>query len=196
MRRLAITGGIACGKSLCGDFFRALGCPVCDTDGLARGLLARGQPCYDAVVRRFGRVYLDQNKEIDRRHLGRLVFRDKEALADLNSLLHPEIMRRVRRWLTEQAQREVPAAVVLIPLFYEIGERPRDWDGVACVAAPVGRCRQRLRRRGWTVREIEERSQAQWPVSEKMLRADIVFYNNGSPTWLQRQVETVWQRIT
>ncbi len=193
MRRLAITGGIACGKSMCGDFFHALGCPVCDTDNLARELMARGQPLYDAVIRRFGGIHLDQNGEIDRRRLGRTVFRDKEALSELNALLHPEIMRRVHHWLTAQEQREVPAAVVLIPLFYEIGERSQNWHRVYCVAAPPELCRQRLRQRGWTAREIEERNQAQLPVSEKMVCADVVFYNNGSRNWLQRQVETAWQ---
>ncbi len=194
MKRLAITGGIACGKSLCGDFLRDMGCPVCDTDALAHELLEKDNPFYAAVVRRFGADILDRDGDIDRRRLGRWVFNDKEALSDLNALLHPEIKRRVTRWFEEQPQGTTVAAA-LIPLFFETGERLRDWDHVICVAAPEHLCRQRLRRRGWSATEIDERCRAQWSLTEKILRADIVLYNNAKPAWLGSQVETVWRRI-
>ncbi len=195
MRRLAITGGMACGKSLCGDFLRDLGCTVCDTDAVAHALLAKDTPLYAAVLRRFGVGICDAHGNIDRRRLGRLIFNDKEALSYVNALMHPQIKRRVKHWLDEQQKHGATAAAALIPLFFETGERSRDWDHVVCVAAPAHICRRRLRQRGWSAGEIEERCRAQWPLTEKILRADIVFYNNGEPPWLRRQVETVWRRI-
>lgn len=194
MKRLAVTGGIACGKSLCGDFLRELGCPVCDTDALGHALLEKDNPYYDTLVRRFGVGILDANQSIDRYRLGRLVFNDKEALSDLNALLHPEIKRRLEMWFKDQP-RGTRVAAALIPLFFEIGERVRDWDYVLCVAAPEHLCRQRLRQRGWTDDDIKKRCGAQWPLRDKVSGADIVLYNHGTPAWLRRQVETVWQRI-
>ncbi len=193
--RLAVTGGIGCGKSLCGEFLHALGCPVCDTDVIARKLLEREQGFFEIVTQRFGRAILDRDGNIDRRLLGRLVFGDKKELQKLNDLLHPEIRRRWKSWLLAQHRRRANAAAVLIPLFYEIGEQTTDWELVICVAAPENLRKQRLRDRGLTASEIDERFRAQWPLEEKLLRADIVLYNNGSPDWLRRQTAHFYRRL-
>lgn len=192
MIRLAITGGLACGKSLLGSFLQEQGCAVCDADALGHALLQRGQAVHAEVVRRFGESITDGGGRIDRQRLARLVFSDAEALRDLNRLMHPVIRQRWQQWLLER-EADHRAAAVLIPLFYEVGEPPCAWDSVVCVAAPELVCRRRLRRRGWSAGEIDQRLQAQWPLAEKIQRADVVFDNSGKQEWLRQQADIFYR---
>ncbi len=196
MKKLAITGGIACGKSLCAHYFEALGCPVCDTDHLAHALLAHGQPAHDKVVEHFGHRIIDKNGNIDRGKLGRQVFHDPEMLQALNALMHPLIRQHMQAWIVEARRRDPVAVAVQIPLFFEIGEQREAWDLVLCVAASVSVYRNRMRWRGWSNAEIDARLRAQWPLPEKVYHADVVFHNDGCSAWLQRQVDVAWSRIS
>lgn len=193
MVRIAITGGIACGKSLVAATFGEQGIPVCEADALAHAVLAPGDAVHEAVVARFGRAVLAPGGGIDRAHLGRLVFGDAAALADLNRLTHPEIMRRLRAWVDERSA-SCPQVAAVIPLLYEIGDEA-SWDLVVCVAAPEDQQLSRLRGRGLSEAEARQRVACQWPQEKKMERADFVIYNGGSVDLLRRQSEGVVRYI-
>ena len=191
MRRVAITGGIACGKSRVGEFLVAWGTPVCEADSVAHRAMRPSGPAYAAVVEKFGNGILGASGEIDRAKLGELVFTDPAARAALNAAVHPHVLRDVRRWLGAQ---RAPAAAAIIPLFYEVGE-DRNWDTVVCVAAPAAAQIARLRERGLTEAQARARIAAQMPVIEKMTRADFVVWNGGSLDVLEEQTRRVWRRI-
>jgi len=193
MVRIAITGGIACGKSLVASYVAELGIPVCEADVLAHAILAPGEAVYRAVVERFGGDIVEPGGAIDRSRLGRLVFEDEQRLADLNALTHPEIMRRLRVWLAQRGPAETAAAAV-IPLLYEIGDEV-NWDRVVCVAAPEAEQLRRLADRGLIGDEARRRLASQWPQVRKTERADFVIYNGGSRELLRQQTIEVMRII-
>ena len=193
MVRIAITGGIACGKSLVASYVAELGIPVCEADGLAHAVLAPGEAVHKAVVERFGREIVGSDGAIDRVRLGRLVFEDERRLAELNALTHPEILRRLRVWLSARGA-EVPVVAAVIPLLYEIGDEA-NWDRVVCVAAPEADQRRRLAERGLTAEEVRLRVASQWPQVRKTERADFVIFNGGSRELLRQQTNDVMRTI-
>lgn len=193
MVRIAITGGIACGKSLVASYVAEQGVPVCEADALAHAVLAPGEAVHRAVVERFGPEIVGPDGVIDRCRLGRLVFEDNRRLADLNALTHPEILRRVRAWLAAQSA-ETPVAAAVIPLLYEIGDEA-NWDRVVCVAAPEADQLRRLGERGLTKEEARRRVASQWPQVRKTARADFVIYNGGSRELLRQQTNDVMRSI-
>src|ERR671913_301615 len=95
MLRVALTGGIATGKSYCLGRFEARGVPVIDADRLAREAVMPGSRALEAVATRFGDRILLADGTLDRSALGRIVFNDRAARADLEAIVHPEVYRRI-----------------------------------------------------------------------------------------------------
>lgn len=186
--RVAVTGGIACGKSLVGSLLETNGIPVCDSDELAHRAILKDTGAYREIVGAFGRRILGCDGEIVRDRLGRIVFEDPACLKKLNAILHPRVKAAWEAWL--RRQRERVAGVVMIPLLYETREES-NWDTVVCVGAPEDEQCARLRARGLAAREIKLRLAAQMPVWEKMERADHVVFNCGSLDLLRRQTVRV-----
>lgn len=193
MVRVALTGGIACGKSLVGSMFAERGIPVCDADHVAHGLMEPGLPVYERVVDVFGREIVGPGGEIDRRRLGRVVFGDPARLAELNALVHPAVVRAYRTWL-EGLESSVRLAVVIIPLLYEAG-LDMEWDSVVCVISPERLQVERLMRKGYSEQESRRRVSAQWPTAAKAARADYVIYNAGPICLVRAQAAMVLERM-
>ena len=199
--RLCVTGGIACGKSLVGACLEALGVAVIEADTVCHGLMRAGAPLFPQIVAAFGREILGSDGEIDRAVLGRRVFGDAAALASLNALLHPAAERAIEAWVLARrialqagAQGWRGGVAAIIPLLYETA-RETAWDRVICVSAPIALQRERLRSKGFTEKEAHDRMAAQWPVEEKMKRADYVVFNAGPQVGAQRQTVQVMQHI-
>jgi len=195
MVRIAVTGGLACGKSKVGELLVARGVLVCDTDAIAHDVIAPGHAAYRKIVAHFGRAILSMDGVIDRRRLARIVFSDPVKLRFLNGITHPAVMRRVQRWLREQETSGCRIAAVLIPLLFEAGLEKR-WDAVVCVAAPGKRQYAWLKARGLGRRAAAARIAAQMPLADKMVRADYVIYNNGSVEVLRQQVDRIIDSIS
>lgn len=175
-RRIAVTGGIGCGKSATGAALRALGVPVLDTDEVAHALLANDAAAKTAIRERFGDGVF-AGDAVNRKALGQLVFGDPGARKDLEAILHPRIQARTDEWMT--AQPEGQPAAVLIPLLYEVG-REKAFDLCVCVACSPATQRLRLQERGWTDAEIDRRNAVQLSVEEKIKRADVVIWTDGA----------------
>lgn len=186
MKKIALTGGIACGKTVAGTILAEAGYPVCEADAVAHDLMRPGQPVHDAVVRAFGPSILDAAGAIDRGRLGRLVFADPEKRETLNALVHPAVKAAIADWLDRQPAGTA-AAVVIVPLLYEAGLAD-GWDAVICVASPRAVQWQRLRDRGLSEEEARQRLAAQMATVEKMNRADRVVFNSGTKERLREQI--------
>lgn len=193
MRTIAITGGIACGKSLVGRYVREMGVPVCEADDVAREVLAKGEIVRERVVAEFGAGILRADGEIDRAVLARLVFGDPVKLGRLNEITHPEIMRRLRSWVGGQPPGTSPVAAV-IPLLHEVHDEGW-WNVVVCVAAPEVEQGRRLAARGMEAGEAQARIRSQLPLTEKMEKSDYVIFNCGSEGLLREQVGRVMRSI-
>ena len=187
---VALTGGIACGKSTVAEFWRVQGAEILDADTVGHELLAPGGECVDAVLREFGPEMRSADNGVDRHRLGALVFADVRARARLNDLLHPAVIRRLRAW-AEEIRRQGRLGVAVIPLLYEVGLE-REWDAVVCVTSDEKTMLERLAGRGLTPAEARARIASQWPLREKIARADRVIENNGSLAELEQKSRVIW----
>lgn len=194
MITIAVTGGIACGKSTAAGFMAEDGVPVCDADELAHAALEPGAAAYRGVVEHFGPGILDPEGRIDRARLGRRVFADDNERAALNRLVHPAVIAAYRGWLGG-LHADDRLAVVVLPLLYEAG-LAAEWCAVACVSALRRTQMARLAKRGLVGVEAEKRIEVQMPLREKEWRADYVIVNEGTMDVLRRQTRTVLRSIT
>jgi dephospho-CoA kinase len=194
MITIAVTGGIACGKSTVAGLMAADGLPVCDADELAHAVLEPGMAAHVGVVGHFGDGILDADGRIDRRKLGRIVFADGEQRAVLNRLVHPWVAEGWRQWIGGLGDGCRRAAVV-VPLLYEAGFAG-GWSAVVCVSALRETQLARLALRGLGEQEAVQRIGAQMPMREKELRSDYVIMNEGSKDLLRRQTQSVLRSIT
>ena len=191
--RVALTGGIACGKSTVAQMLRNAGFPVCDADNLAHNLMRRGRPVFRKVVRAFGSRILGENGEIDRTQLGAVVFSDPAARLRLNALTHPAVRRARDAWL-RNTLRTHRVAIVVIPLLFEAG-MDRGWDAIVCLSAKREVVLRRLRDRGLPREAALQRIRAQWPVRKKERLSNLVLHNNGSMRTLSSQVRRLIEAL-
>ncbi len=196
MRILAVTGGIATGKSTVTAMLGALGAPTLSADTLARDLLRPGTEASRAVLAAFPQCTTPgQDNAVDRRALGGVIFADAEARARLESLTHPPIIHALREAAGRWRAQPGGCAALEIPLLFEAGlESIADQIIVAAcsLAQQVERLGARL-----GVDEAEARRQisAQWLLEEKKKRADSVIDTSGSLEDTQRQVTALWEGI-
>ena len=199
MKKICITGGIACGKSLVGAYLRETGMSVIDADDVCHELM-RGGPLAEKIAAAFGRKVLDSSGGIDRRELGRLVFAEEPLRRRLNAIVHPEARAAIGLWLKalesacgrRGAAPKVAAA--LVPLVFEAGWEG-DWDAIVCVAAPHSIQIERLKRKGLSRKDAAARVAAQMPLSEKMSRSDYVIFNAGPIAGLKSQAALVFRSV-
>ena len=195
VRRVALTGGIATGKSHVRVCFERLGVPTIDSDRLARDAVAPGSPGLAAVIERFGRGVLDANAALDRHKLAAIVFADEQARKVLESIIHPEVRRATDAWFTSLDPAQHPYAIADIPLLFEVN-RDRDFDVVIVVAAePETQVRRVMQRDSLSEPEARQRLAAQLPIDEKVRRADFVIRTDGSIADTERQVGEVWRAL-
>ncbi|WP_462417627.1 dephospho-CoA kinase [Kytococcus sp. Marseille-QA3725] len=191
MTRIALTGGIAAGKSTVARRLEELGAVVVDSDAVSREVVAPGTEGLAAVVQRFGHEVLTPSGELDRPALGARVFSDPRARKDLEEIIHPRVRRRAAE-LEADAPEGTPV-VHDIPLLVETGQA-RDFDLVLVVHAPKEeRVRRMVQDRGMDPEEAHSRIAAQASDAERAAVADVVLDNSGDPAALLGQVDAAWQ---
>ena len=194
MVRVALTGGIATGKSTVLRLLQARHVPTIDADVLARQAVAPWSPGLQAIVERFGSGVLDPDGALDRSALAAVVFSDPQARRDLEQIVHPAVYAAIRDWLEELPQ-DTPLAVADIPLLYETGHQV-DFDRVVVVACPPDeQLRRVMARDGVSEAEARTRLDAQWPIADKVVLADDVIWTTGSRAETEREVEELLSRL-
>jgi dephospho-CoA kinase len=188
--RVALTGGIATGKSYVRARFEELGVPTIDSDTLAREAVAPGTSGLEAVIARFGAGVLDPVGALDRRKLGAIVFADPAERKALEAIIHPEVVRASNAWFAALDPSH-PFAIADIPLLYEVG-RDRAFDAVVVTACdPEEQVRRVMKRDRLPEAEARQRIAAQLPIEEKVARADYVIRTDGSFAETDKQVSEV-----
>jgi dephospho-CoA kinase len=194
MLRVALTGGIATGKSYCLRHFAELGVPVVDADRLARDAVAPGSAGLTAVVQHFGPEVLLADGTLDRAALRRIVFEDSRERAALEAIIHPEVYRRIREWFVNLPSA-ARVAIADIPLVFETGHN-HDFDAVIVAACrPEEQVRRVMERDGLSEHEAKARLAAQWPIEEKAKRADYVIWTDRSFAETDAQVAAVLAKL-
>jgi len=187
---VAITGGIAAGKSEALAAFARHGAAVASADDNVHRVYREDDDLKDELRARWGDDVIGADGEVDRAAVGRIVFADRAELAWLESVLHPRVRRLQTEWFDELRSRDDPPAlaVVEIPLLYESGGEQR-FDKVVVITAPPD---VRESRRGL----FPEREARLVPEEEKIRRADFAFVNDGSLEALDAFVADVVERLS
>jgi dephospho-CoA kinase len=190
MLKVALTGGIGTGKSYVLDQFRQRGVPCLDADELAHGVTAAGTEATREIAARFGAGVLRADGSVDRGKLGPIVFADATSRRDLEAIVHPAVYRSIAAGLRAFDRLGSPLALVDVPLLYETGHAA-EFDRVIVTACPRELQHDRLVARGLAPVEAERRIAAQWPVDDKVARADVVIRTDGTFEDTIRRVEEV-----
>jgi dephospho-CoA kinase len=195
MLRVALTGGIATGKTYVLDRFRRRGVPCLDADMLTRSIMVKGTEATEAIAARFGTGVIAADGSVDRKTLASIVFADAAARADLEAIVHPAVYRAIAAGLRAfELLGQAAFAVVDVPLLYETGHAG-DFDRVVVTACSPELQLRRLVDRGMTEREARQRLAAQWPTPEKTARADFVIHTDGTLAETDVQVDRLFEEL-
>jgi len=190
IRKIALTGGIATGKSFVTARLREAGVPVVDADALARDVVAPGTPGLTAVRQRFGPDSVRRDGTMDRVRIGQIVFKDKRARQDLEAIIHPAVQRAIDKYFTTLPKR-TPFAVADIPLLFETGGEGQ-FSAVVVVACPRPmQLRRLMERNNLTAEDAERRLAAQWPIDRKVEKATHVIRTDGSFDETNAQIDAL-----
>jgi dephospho-CoA kinase len=195
--RVALTGGIASGKTTVANLFAELGVPLIDSDLIAREVVEPGQPALDAVAAAFGRDVLGPDGRLDRRRLREIIFSDPAARARLEGILHPAIRAEMDRQ-SAAAAATGPYQLLVIPLLAEGGGgRGNRADRVLVVDVPESTQIERLMARDAVTREQAQASlQAQANRAARLAIANDVVINTGHIDELRAQVAGLHERYS
>jgi dephospho-CoA kinase len=194
MKVCGLTGGVGMGKSTAAEFLRARGAQVVDTDELARQLVQPGQPTLAEIQAGFGTNIVAPDGQLRRDELARIIFADANARKKLETILHPRIRERWLAQIETWRKENRALAVVVIPLLFETRAESH-FNKIICVACSAPTQRQRLLSRGWTPEQIKQRLAAQWPVEQKISRADFVVWTDGALDAHAQQLERIFVKL-
>ena len=177
MPKIALTGSIACGKSLFSSLLRSLGVEILDADDVAHELIPPEE----------------------RARLAKIVFKDSAKRKELEAKLHPLIKKRLDDWQEAELARG-KIAIVIIPLLYEVGWES-SYDIIAAIVCDRAlQIKRMIETRGYSQEQAEARLAAQINAEEKASRADYAIWNNGTKEELEKSASAflAWlkQRIS
>jgi dephospho-CoA kinase len=194
MRLVGLTGGIGSGKSTVAGLLAERGAVVIDADRLAREAVAQGTSGFDAVATLFGPEVVDASGNLDRARIAGVVFADEDKRRALESIVHPEVARRMAQVLAEH--RDTSDVIVWdTPLLLEEG-LGEGCDVVVVVRADPEVRLRRLEDRGMAVDDARARMAAQMAPEDQAALADEVLDNDGDRDALAEQVDALWRRLS
>jgi len=190
---IGLTGNIATGKSVVRRMLEHLGAYTIDADALSHRVIAKGAPGYQPVLDRFGKWLLDKDGQIDRSKLGRLVFSDAQALAQLEDIIHPYVIQAIDMLIKRASQ-----IVIVVEAIKLLESSLRDQcDTIWVTDAPQEVQIERIiRKRGLSREDAIQRVHSQSAQKEKLAAAQVVINNNGSYDDLWKQVTEAWKKIS
>lgn len=184
---IGLTGGIASGKSTASAYIEEQGFKVLDADVYARKVTEKNSPGYHRIIETFGTGILDEDGEINRAALGKIIFSDPEERQKLNDISHPEIRRMMDADRDEYVKEN--HVFLDIPLLFE-NDLDKQCDMTVTVYVTEENQMARLMaRNGLTEEDAAARIGSQMPLDRKKGLSDYVFDNNGSKSDLFRQID-------
>ncbi len=191
MKIIGLTGGIGSGKSMITQYLIDQGIAVIDADQLSRDIVKPSTPGLKKIAESFGQEYLLDDGELDRAKMGELVFKDKEKLSLLNSLLHPILRAEIKREI--ECFRSKGHTLVILDAAILIESKMQDLvDEIWLVYADQETQIERIMKRdGFTRAQVIARIGSQMPIEEKKKHADIIIDNNQSPEKTIEQVKKI-----
>ena len=189
---IGVTGILGSGKSTVSHILKSLGSKVIEADKVARKYLAPGASTYKRIVDYFGRGILKANKEIDRRKLAGVVFKDHRLLKKLNSIAHPKIGAEIKRRIGK-----LKSGVIVLdaPLLIEAGLRSLVDNLIVVIIEQDELIRRLAKKRALKKKEIMERVKSKISLRKKVRMADFIIDNNGTISQTRKQVNIVMDKL-
>ncbi|TWH49374.1 dephospho-CoA kinase [Sporomusa sp. KB1] len=195
MYLIGLTGGIASGKSTVSRMLSELGAFIVDADKLSREVTQPGKPAWQEIIEKFGQDIVQDNGEIDRKHLGQLVFANKQARSELEEITHPHIEAAAKAAMAAASAGGFAVVVLDAPLLIEVGWHTRV-DAVWVVYVNEQTQLKRLMARDNSGREAAQaRINAQLSLTEKLKYADVVINNGDAIEITKKNVQKAWKEI-
>jgi dephospho-CoA kinase len=195
LRKIAITGGISCGKSTVCRILKELGAYVVSADEIAHQLLSPQTDVGQKVIKLLGDDILVDQK-IDRSKVANIVFQAPNLLRALEKIIHPAIYEEIEKLYRQQSEsRSKPLFIAEIPLLFETNEE-KNYDKTVAVIANQAICLKRFKESTkYNENEFERRSSQQLSQLEKAERADYVIMNNTSLADLEQTTKELYQEL-
>lgn len=190
---IGVTGSLGSGKSEVARMLAGKGTHILDADLVAKQVIRRGTPVYQAVLKLFGRQYLGLHGELNRKKLAARVFSNAEDLDKLNTLIHPAVIVEFMRQI-HGANRKKGVLVLDVPLLFE-SKMQNLADVTVVVSARADRRIARARKKGISKPLALKILANQWPLKKKQRLADFVIHNDGSKAELERKVLEILEKI-
>ena len=184
---IGLTGGIASGKSTASAYIEEQGFKVLDADVYARKVTEKDSPGYHKIIETFGKDILDDDEEIDRAALGKIIFNDPEERQKLNDISHPEIRRMMNA--DQEAFIKENHVFLDIPLLFENGLDEKCDLTVTVYVTRENQLERLMSRNGLSEADAAARIDSQMALEEKKVLSDRVFDNNGDKENLFRQID-------
>ena len=190
--KVGLTGGIGAGKSTVDDLFAKLGAIVIRADELARQVIEVNSSGFNQVITRFGKEILKKDGSIDRAKLAKIVFKDSNALKDLEKIIHP----LVRNKTNELIEQQNPEAIIVneVPLLLE-KNMEKLYDFLVIVISSEKNRTKRLLDKGLSKEQIRDRMNHQVDDETRKTKADFLVVNDGNLEQLEKDVNKIWQSL-
>ena len=182
---IGLTGGIGCGKSTVLSLFKEFGFGTIDCDTIGAELIEKDTHLQKELLKRWGKAILKANREVDRKQVAAIVFRNTEELSWLEGILHPMIHSA---WQQKVAAHLKNSWVIEVPLLFE-KNLAHLFEQTICVTADKNTCIERLAIRGLSTDDAQRRMACQFPLEVKQEQASFVISNNGTSAFLRTQVQ-------
>lgn len=193
---IGLTGGTGCGKTEVSKIFQQLGAKIIDADAIGKDVVETKPGVLLEIVEAFGKRFVNTDGTLKRKELGSFVFADEERKKQLNQIVHPHLLKRLKHEIEEAKNSGNKVIVVDAALIYETGLE-KIFDKVIVVNSGIEHRMERIRQRDHLAdSEIMHRIQSQMPVDEKVRRADVVIHNNGTLHMLREEAEKVYRHFT
>lgn len=196
MRRYALTGNVAAGKSTVAARLASHGAVVIDADAIVHALQRPGTAVFRRIVAHFGAAAVAADGTLDRAFLRQRIFSDASERQALESIVHPEVELERRRQLDRAAAAGATLVIVDVPLLFEAAD-PSGYDGIILVDAPAAERRRRLiEDRGFAPDEADRLMASQWPTEHKRARATWILDNDSDRATILDQTDQLWTTIS
>ncbi len=194
MLKVGLTGSIGTGKSTVSNIFKALGAYVIDADKIVHQLLSN-ENVKKEIANVLGNEIFNQDGEIDRKKVAKIIFNDADKKNKLEKIIHPKVREEINKKIQEIYNKDPDKIVIVeVPLLIETGMY-KNYDKVIVVYAPEDIQLKRLIEKGFSKEDALSRIKAQMPIDEKVKYADIVIDNTKDLDFLKRQVEEVYNKL-
>ncbi|MEG0549826.1 MAG: dephospho-CoA kinase [Vagococcus sp.] len=191
---LGLTGGIASGKSAVSQYFKEKNIPVIDADEIAKEVVKPRTPGLAKIVAHFGSSILTDERALDRKKLGNIIFNDEDKRQQLNDIIHGEIEQRIDKLLNELKSSNHSLIVIDVPLLFEANYESKCDEIMTVFVSQPTQLERLMLRDSLSVKDALARVNSQMSIIDKALNSDVIIDNEGTIENTKLQVER-WLEI-